>query len=69
MTFKNYHFAEIVTGEEFIVDAYTFSGAEITAKEIAAELANAYELEEPPQLMYYGTVTDTMAEMMGLDVY
>ena len=64
----NFYFAEVVTGEEFLVAARTQNSAFGRAKQICAEIAANYG-NERYACAYRGKVSDYEAEMMGLDEY
>lgn len=67
---KHFWFAEEVSGEEFLVGAYTRDEAEQRALEIGKDIAEQWcDPEDGFEVVFCGEVSDWEAEASGLDEY
>lgn len=74
MKLHHYLFEETVSGERFIVGAFTFVGAKAYAAEICDDISlnnqfNDYESEWEWECTFISELTDEEAEASGFDEY
>lgn len=66
----HYLFEETVSGERFIVGAFTFAGAKAYAAQICTDIARNWNNDENDyECVYISKLTDEEAEASGFDEY